>query len=233
MIMNSDRKNQIIDRAKAFSTIKEFRSSFPADYLYASRHGFSEEAFGHMRRIRVTQDRYGDGRHCTKCLQHKDMSAFYRMGNKRTGMRPVCKECCNKSSEEWRKNNIEKARAIVSKSAKNNPETGKRMKRNARKRHPEAFAARYILKRVLKLSGKRKTTKAEESLGYTFLELRSHIEGQFKDGMTWDNWGEWHIDHIKPVATFVREGVTCPRKINALDNLRPLWAIENLSRPKP
>lgn len=231
--MNEERKKQIIDRAAQFQTIKELRSAFPADYLYASRHGFNDEAFGHMRRIRVTQDQYGDGRHCTKCHVHKPMSAFYRMGNKRTGMRPVCKDCSNKSSEDWRKANIEQARAIVRKSAKNNPETRNRMSANARRRHPEAFAARYLLKRVLKLSGKRKTTRTEEALGYTMRDLRTHLEAQFTDGMSWDNWGEWHIDHIKPVAVFIREGIACPATINALSNLRPLWAHENLSRPKP
>lgn len=48
--------------------------------------------------------------------------------------------------------------------------------------------------------------------------------------MTWENWGEWHIDHIKPVAQFIREGITCPKQINALSNLRPLWAHDNLSK---
>ena len=33
-------------------------------------------------------------------------------------------------------------------------------------------------------------------------QLKEHIEKQFVDGMSWDNWGEWHIDHIKPVSKF-------------------------------
>lgn len=52
----------------------------------------------------------------------------------------------------------------------------------------------------------------------------------FEPGMSWDNRGEWHIDHIKPVCIFIREGETDPAVINALSNLRPLWAEENLSR---
>ncbi|AVH85447.1 hypothetical protein Rostov1_00057 [Vibrio phage Rostov-1] len=48
--------------------------------------------------------------------------------------------------------------------------------------------------------------------------------------MSWDNWGEWHIDHIKPVAQFKREGITDPKIINALSNLQPLWAEENLKK---
>lgn len=69
-----------------------------------------------------------------------------------------------------------------------------------------------------------------ELVGYTAAELRNHLQAQFKDGMSWDNYGEWHIDHIKPIKAFIDEGVTDPAIINALDNLQPLWASENLSK---
>lgn len=40
--------------------------------------------------------------------------------------------------------------------------------------------------------------------------------------MSWDNYGDWHIDHIKPVSCF--DKTTLPSIVNALENLRPLWA---------
>jgi hypothetical protein len=40
--------------------------------------------------------------------------------------------------------------------------------------------------------------------------------------MTWDNYGEWHIDHIKPVSSFDKD--TPQSIVNALSNLQPLWA---------
>jgi hypothetical protein len=52
----------------------------------------------------------------------------------------------------------------------------------------------------------------------------------FVEGMTWDNWGEWHIDHIIPLNTFDKD--TPIEVVNSLDNLRPLWAKENLKRSK-
>ena len=73
-------------------------------------------------------------------------------------------------------------------------------------------------------------SEAEELLGYTYQELKDHLESQFKYGMTWENRCEWHIDHIKPISQFVKEGVTDPRKVNALSNLQPLWASENQSK---
>jgi hypothetical protein len=48
--------------------------------------------------------------------------------------------------------------------------------------------------------------------------------------MSWDNWGEWHIDHIEPVSKLVSSGVTEPSEINALSNLQPLWASENIAK---
>jgi hypothetical protein len=61
-------------------------------------------------------------------------------------------------------------------------------------------------------------------------EVKQHLEKQFKDGMTWGNHGKWHIDHIKPCASF---DLRCP--IGQLDcfhytNLQPLWAYDNLSK---
>lgn len=73
-----------------------------------------------------------------------------------------------------------------------------------------------------------KTDRTEKILGYTRDELISHIEKQFVRGMSWDNHGEWHIDHKKPIKAMLDMGITCPKKINALENLQPLWAKENL-----
>lgn len=65
-------------------------------------------------------------------------------------------------------------------------------------------------------------------LGYTAAELRRHIERQFTEGMSWCEMGDAiHIDHIIPVAKFVKEGVTDPKVIHALSNIRPMWAVDN------
>ena len=48
--------------------------------------------------------------------------------------------------------------------------------------------------------------------------------------MSWDNYGEWHIDHIRPVSDFPSE--TPPYVINSLNNLQPLWKIDNLKKGK-
>ncbi len=69
-------------------------------------------------------------------------------------------------------------------------------------------------------------------LPYTLEELIEHLESKFKPDMTWDNYGEWHIDHIQPDVSFNYTSVDDPeiQKCWALSNLQPLWAEENLSK---
>jgi hypothetical protein len=72
----------------------------------------------------------------------------------------------------------------------------------------------------------------QELAGYSLGELRRHLEKQFQPGMTWDNYGEWHVDHIIPKAmfSFTTHEDAGFRQCWALSNLQPLWAIDNLKK---
>lgn len=74
----------------------------------------------------------------------------------------------------------------------------------------------------------------ESIVGYTIFDLKSHLEKQFSQGMTWDNYGKfgWHIDHIMPVSSFNFKTIHDIefKECWALSNLRPLWAIDNLKK---
>lgn len=73
---------------------------------------------------------------------------------------------------------------------------------------------------------------------YSSTQLRHHLEGLFKPGMSWKNYGRrgWHIDHIKALSTFkffTEHGklkIVEVRKAMALSNLQPLWAKDNISK---
>lgn len=75
-----------------------------------------------------------------------------------------------------------------------------------------------------------KAYKSIELLGCSIEECRKHIESQFKEGMIWDNYGEWHIDHIRPCAAFDLTDPDQQKECFNYKNLQPLWAKENLSK---
>lgn len=67
-------------------------------------------------------------------------------------------------------------------------------------------------------------------IGCNVEELIKHIERQFKDGMSWKNHGEWHIDHIIPCSFFDLTKLSEQRKCFNFKNLQPLWKEENLKK---
>jgi len=90
------------------------------------------------------------------------------------------------------------------------------------------MVCRRLIKRTIKYLGTKKELTTIELLGYTPLHLKESIESKFTEGMSWNNYGEWHIDHIKPISAFDKNET--PSIINSLDNLQPLWAFDNLSK---
>jgi hypothetical protein len=70
---------------------------------------------------------------------------------------------------------------------------------------------------------------------WTFDQLVTHLEKQFVNGMTWQNYGKkWHVDHIRPQYEFNLTDPYCEdfKKCWALSNLQPLWAHQNLIKGK-
>lgn len=88
----------------------------------------------------------------------------------------------------------------------------------------------YMYRELGRKSGKR--GRWFELVGYTAEELKDHLERQFLPGMTWGNRGEWHIDHIIPIASFNYDGPGHPdfKACWALTNLRPIWAADNIRK---
>jgi hypothetical protein len=74
----------------------------------------------------------------------------------------------------------------------------------------------------------------EDRVGYTLSQLKEHLQSQFKDGMSWQNFGQWQIDHIRPVYSFDFSKYEDEdfKRCWSLSNLRPLWAKDNWKRKK-
>lgn len=64
-------------------------------------------------------------------------------------------------------------------------------------------------------------------LGCTITELKIYLEKQFKPNMSWENYGEWEVDHIKPCASFNLADPEEQKKCFHYTNLQPLWKEEN------
>lgn len=79
------------------------------------------------------------------------------------------------------------------------------------------------------LSGRR---GALRHVDWSIVDLKKHLERQFTKGMSWENYGEWHVDHIMPSSSFKYESQNDVefKRCWCLSNLRPLWAKDNCSK---
>lgn len=156
---------------------------------------------------------------CIVCNVVKSLTEFY-FRKETNRYRNDCKQCNNKS-RYFRKSKTKHLRSLKEKELrKTNPQF--RLDSNLRRRIHHA------------LKGTSKSSSAASLLGCDINFFREYIESKFLPGMSWDNYGlrGWHVDHIKPCASFdltnPQEQVICFH----YSNLRPLWAKDNLSKGK-
>ena len=76
--------------------------------------------------------------------------------------------------------------------------------------------------------GYNKNSKTQEMLGVNWEVCKANIERQFTKGMSWENQGDWHIDHIIPLSSANTEQEL--KKLCHYSNLQPLWAVDNLMK---
>jgi len=75
-----------------------------------------------------------------------------------------------------------------------------------------------------------KTDSTKELVGCSFSKLKEWLEFWMKPGMTWENYGDWHVDHKKPCASFDLSKPEEQKRCFHYTNLEPLWAKDNLSK---
>jgi hypothetical protein len=146
---------------------------------------------------------------------------------------------------QWRRENVERYRQYQRNRKRNKDERSRaNRKYNAANREKNAKRHRERLKSDLDyrlrcylrsrlynaIKHDSKRGSAIEDLGCSISELRKHIEKQFQVGMTWSNYGEWHIDHIRPLASFNLTSRKEFLQACHYTNLQPLWAEENLQK---
>jgi hypothetical protein len=80
------------------------------------------------------------------------------------------------------------------------------------------------------LKGRAKDSSTLCLIGCTLPELRAHIEKQFTAGMSWANYGKWHVDHIRPCASFNFSDPTASLQCFHYTNLQPMWREDNAKK---
>ena len=86
--------------------------------------------------------------------------------------------------------------------------------------------------RGIAIKQNKKQGSAVKDLGCTLGELKTYLEEKFEVGMTWENHGEWHIDHKRPLCTFDLSNREDFLKACHYTNLQPLWRKDNLEKGK-
>jgi len=174
---------------------------------------------------------------CNKCLEFKPVEDFRKQSATKDGFSTYCKTCLRPMSAQNNKTRYQRIRkeqiAYVREWIKNNPGRYKEI----RKKYEHSIKGRLkrnLSKRLKKLikqiKNHSKSYSCSKYIGCSIEALKIHLESKFVSGMTWENYGDWHIDHIKPLARFDLSLESERKEANHFSNLQPLWAEDNIAK---
>jgi hypothetical protein len=163
-------------------------------------------------------------------LEAKKWNAANKEKVKNRVVKPSTLEARKRARANWKLRNKERVRLA---------ELKRRKRRTAERICADpAYRAMLICRSRMNTAIRRhakcfpKSSRTIDLIGCSYQDIVKHIQGQFREGMSWDNHGRhgWHIDHIIPCASFNLSIESEQRKCFHYSNLRPLWAIENLMK---
>ena len=196
-------------------------------------------------------------KHCKRCDETKPHQEFYKNKRKKDGLQVYCKPCMKKENqvnyqkhkESWNKRSNEYTKTDKWKKYhteyemnkyNTNPEHRRKcIERNVineRKRLKQdpifklTKTLRSRIKATLKNQNAKKNTTTMDLIGETPQFVRNYLALKFTEGMSWENHGRWHIDHIKPCCSFDLTNPEEQKKCFHYTNLQPLWAKDNLQK---
>lgn len=196
----------------------------------------SEKAKRIVRRVGVGMPSPGLISDCKRCGQR------YEMPNGRVAHCGPCRAIrAAERQREYRERHPEKvaaAQRVQGEKRRNDPEWREKLRawstaRTRRARSTPRGNLDHLMGQLLRgsLAAKAGRTWAD-LVGYSVDDLMAHIEKQFLPKMSWQNMGDWHIDHIVPKSSFSYDDANSPEFMAcwAMTNLRPLWARDNLMK---
>lgn len=135
--------------------------------------------------------------------------------------------------KQYYQENAPKIRAQTKQYRQENPDKVRAGMKRWLQKNPMQRLRRRVSKAIGKALHRRKNGEHwEELVGYTLDDLVRHLTDLFQPGMTWDNYGDWHIDHVRSVSSFNFKSPDDPdfKRCYALSNLQPLWACDNAAK---
>lgn len=191
---------------------------------------------------------------CRRCLAVKPITAELWYFDKKTGrIIPRCKACHAEvaaaryvrdrekilvRTADYQKANKHRQKYYHERYVTKDPEGYKARRRAVAAKRRETVSGNLSNRmqaavwRVLKGAGVRKMSRMFQIVGWTIDELKAHLEERFEEGMSWENMGEWHIDHIMPISVMHITSEQCEefKSVWRLKNLAPLWATDNIQK---
>lgn len=191
---------------------------------------------------------------CSKCNTLKSLHDFGRHARQHDGLRKWCKVCENASARKRAENPLAKARLKVSQATYRASVKGKSVRKahdkayrltEKRIEYKRQYDKKYFSDRLksdflfklaskvrklinigLKKQGFSKHSKSAELVGCDYAFLQNYLEAMFQPEMSWDNFGEWHIDHIDPISSAIDLAGFVKR--THYSNLQPMWGKYNI-----
>lgn len=196
---------------------------------------------------------------CSKCGIEKELEEFHKDKQKKDGLCSKCKNCTIDRQKEYYKENKEQSKEyyqvnkeeikqqkkeyykknieeIIKQIKKYQKENRLKINQQLRERYKNdpIYRLECNLRNRIRYAIKNGTKSAStlKLLGCSIEEVRNHLEKQFTEGMNWDNYNfnGWHVDHIRPCASFDLTDPEQQRECFNWSNLQPMWAKKNWSK---
>lgn len=208
-----------MDHTKVCTACQE---EFPATSEYFGKHKGGK--YGLLAKCKVCHKNYQKELY----LKHRNK----RLAEKRIELQLHPEKIKQRRREQYIKHRNKRLNDVKKYQIKNKNKIRKRLAKSTLNRYHNDthFKIKMNLSRRLRQFINKEGKRTIDFIGCSIDYIKTHLEKQFTAGMTWDNYGKWHIDHIMPCASFDLTDPEQQKKCFHYSNLQPLWAVDNLRK---
>ena len=146
----------------------------------------------------------------------------------RNRLRDLARNRARRARPDYNQSQMERKRSWRAKNRERHLATSRAYDAKQRAENLQRRISKNLRHRLRKaMLGETKGVSAVRDLGMSIPEFRCYIESMFVAGMTWENYGAWHLDHNKPLAAFDLSDPEQARAACHYSNIQPLWALDN------